>query len=293
MYETSRLPFLFNLNLSGRTKMPSQSPRPKPNPVETSPLLQSNQQNTTNTMPNTNTPKQKTSVNTDVDKTTDTTTPAPSGHRLIHPSTDYSWTAPAGLPVRGADDESLLIFRRAVGINSDRATTFADGETLEKGRRHAVGIYLSVIQHQKRKRITHHTFGVLLYVCHFLQIVLAAVLTALGPNAKNYEVVITILGAVNTVTAGVLAVLKGSGVIERLSKDEVEFKKLQDWIEETESLLSVGILGRNRKEVGMLVEVTFKKYNACFGQSFEIMSSSDFSAMRSSGQGKNTASAER
>lgn len=271
--------------------MSSQPPKSQPSPVERSPLLQAKQPNTTDTMPNTQ--KQKPPINTDVGKTTDKTTPAPSGHRLIHATTDYSWTSPAGLPVRGPDDESLLIFRRAVGINSDRATTFTDSETMEKGRRHAVGIYRSVIQHQRKKRITHHIFGILLYVCHFLQIVLAAVLTALGPNAKNYEIAITILGAVNTVTAGVLAVLKGSGAIERLSKDEIEFKKLQDWIEETESMLSVGILGKSRKEVGMLVEVTFHKYNACFGQSFEVMSSSDFSSARNSGTGNTTAAAER
>lgn len=221
-------------------------------------------------------PENPSKVNTDI-KTADKTTPAPSAHPLAKAATNYSWTSPAGLPLRDTNDESLLIFRRAVGINSDRASTFTDQETLEKGRRHAVGIYRSVIQSQKSKRFTHHTLGILLYTCHFLQIVLAAVLTALGPNAKNYEVVITVLGAVNTVIAGVLAVLKGSGMIERLAKDEVEFKKLQDWIEETESLLSVGIVGRNRREVGVLVEVAFKKYNACFGQSYEIMSSSDVS----------------
>lgn len=171
-------------------------------------------------------------------------------------------------------DENLLIFRRAVGINSDRAATFQDPESLEQGRRHAVGIYRAVLAQRRKKAKTHHALGATLYVFHFLQIILAAVLTALGPNAKDYEVPITVLGAINTVTAGVIAVFRG-GMIERLAKDEVEFKKVQDWIEETESLLAVGIIGRNRKEVGILVEVAFKKYNACFGQAYEIMSSSE------------------
>lgn len=192
-----------------------------------------------------------------------------------HVSTDLSWSYPVGLHLRDVNDENLLIFRRAVGINSDRAATFTDPESLEKGRRRAVGIYRSVLAQRRRKARTHHALGAVLYCMHFLQIVLAAVLTALGPNAKRYEVPITVLGAVNTVTAGVLAVFKGSGMIERLARDEVEFKKVQDWIEETEALLAVGIVGRNRKEVGVLVEVAFKKYNACFGQAYEIMSSSD------------------
>lgn len=33
-------------------------------------------------------------------------------------------------------------------------------------------------------------------------------------------------------------------------------------IEQTEALLAVGVIGRNRKEVGLLVQVAFKKYNA-------------------------------
>jgi hypothetical protein len=33
-------------------------------------------------------------------------------------------------------------------------------------------------------------------------------------------------------------------------------------IEQTEALLAVGVIGRDRKEVGVLVETAFKKYNA-------------------------------
>lgn len=266
------------------------SPQPsdaQPNHTETSPLLLHKQASATaGTM--SMVPDQPPKVNTDVKKTNKATEP-PATTSIAKAATDYSWTTPVGLPVRDADDESLLIFRRAVGINSDRATTFTDSETLEKGRRQAIGIYRSVIQHQRSKRTMHHTLGFILYASHFLQIVLAATLTALGPNAKNYEIEITVLGAVNTVIAGVLAVLKGSGMIERLAKDEVAFKKLQDWIEETESLLSVGIIARNRKEVGVLVEVAFKKYNACFGHSYEIMSSSNITGSRDeTRQGENS-----
>jgi hypothetical protein len=35
-----------------------------------------------------------------------------------------------------------------------------------------------------------------------------------------------------------------------------------DRIEQTEALLAVGIIGRDRKEVGVLVQTAFKKYNA-------------------------------
>ena len=35
-----------------------------------------------------------------------------------------------------------------------------------------------------------------------------------------------------------------------------------DRIEQAEALLSVGVIGRDRKEVGFLVQTAFKKYNA-------------------------------
>lgn len=184
--------------------------------------------------------------------------------------TNLSWSTPAGLAPRGQNDESLIIFRRALGINSDRATS-TDGGSLEEGRKKAVGIYGTVLREQKSKRLAHHTLSIILYMCYFSQIVIGAVLTALGPNARDYELPITILGAANTILAGILALLKGQGLPEGWRKDEVNFRKLQDWIEETEALLAVGIVGRNRKEVGVLVEVAFKKYNACFGQSYEVL----------------------
>lgn len=261
-----------------------------PKPVETSPLLSSASQPGATDAPAQQPPQQPPPVNTDVQ-------PAKNGNnsnsktpiqQLPKVDTDLSWGTPAGLRMRDNNDDGqvLLIFRRAVGINSDRASTFTDSETLEKGRRHAVGVYRHVIEQQRRKKLLHHTLGVILYVSHFIQIIVAAVLTALGPNAKNYEVPITVLGGVNTVVAGVLAILKGSGVIERLSKDEVEFAKLKDWIEETEAMISVGILGRSRKDVGVLVEQAFRKYNACFGQAYEVMSSSNIQGLSDSREGE-------
>jgi hypothetical protein len=174
--------------------------------------------------------------------------------------TNSSWPNPAGLPMRGPNDENLIIFRRALGINFHMQTS--DNCTLEEGRKTAIGIYKAVIREQSTKKYQHMALNILLYTCHFAQIVFGAVLTALGPSAADHSLVITILGAANTVIAGLLALIKGQGLPERLRKDEVEFRKLQDWIEETEALLAVGIIGRDRKEVGLLVEIAFKKYNA-------------------------------
>ncbi|KAI5926272.1 hypothetical protein F4810DRAFT_588334 [Camillea tinctor] len=188
-----------------------------------------------------------------------TPTPAPvPGPRKS--DTALSWGTPAGLAIRSNNDENLVIFRKALGINYHHDT--ADGCTLEEGRQSAIGIYRSVIEAQTKLYIQHAVLQAFLYLCYFAQIIIGAALTALGPTASRYEVVITVLGAANTVLAGVLALIKGSGQPQKLGKDRIGFRRLQDWIEETEALLAVGVIGRNRKEVGLLVESAFKRYNA-------------------------------
>jgi hypothetical protein len=132
---------------------------------------------------------------------------------------------------------------------------------MEEGRKKAVGIYRAVISAKKSKSRQFYFLSTFTLLCHFGQIIVGAALTALGPLASDHTTIITFLGAFNTVIAGMLALISGQGLPDRIKKDQIGFRKIQDWIEETESLLSVGIIGRNRKEVGLLVEEAFKKYN--------------------------------
>ncbi|KAI1302513.1 hypothetical protein F5Y03DRAFT_210628 [Xylaria venustula] len=185
--------------------------------------------------------------------------PNPSPPRKA--DTTLSWGTPAGLPIPSNNNENLLIFRKALGINMHRDVTDDNG-TLEEGRKSAIGIYRNVITTQTRLHIQHALLTAFLYLVYFAQIIIGAALTALGATAARYERVITILGAFNTVLAGVLALIKGSGQPQKLGKDRIGYRRLQDWIEETEALLAVGVIGRNRKEVGLLVESAFKRYNA-------------------------------
>lgn len=182
-------------------------------------------------------------------------------HSIHKADTNLSWGDPAGLPMRGTNDENLVIFRRAIGINSGLAGE-SDPRSLEEGRKRAVGMYAATMKAQREKRVKHALIDFLLYASHLAQILIGATLTAFGPSAGKHAILITVLGAINTVIAGVLALIKGQGLPERLRHDQAEFRKLQDWIEQTEALLAVGVIGRNRKEVGLLVQVAFKKYNA-------------------------------
>lgn len=193
------------------------------------------------------------------------TEPAEAPPKLPKTDTQGSgWGDPVGDSERAASDERLAMFRRALGINAGLPTDDGSrsGPTLEEGRRTATGIYRQVLREQRAKAIQHHILAALLYACHFAQIIIGAVLTALGPSAAAHSVAITLLGAANTVVAGVLALIKGQGLPERLRHDEVEFRRIQDWIEETEALIAAGVVGRDRHEVGRLVELAFKKYNA-------------------------------
>lgn len=176
-----------------------------------------------------------------------------------------TWSDPLGRPARDDNDEHLLMFRRAVGIHSD----------LDRGIEHdaqpgSVGIYRSIVEQERKKRMMHHTLSGMVWGCHGVQIVLGATMTCLGLSTNEYPVTITILGAINTVTASFLALVKGKGITEKLGQTEADFRTLKVWIEETESLLALGIIGGDRKEVGLLIETAFRKYNAAFGRSFDI-----------------------
>lgn len=155
-----------------------------------------------------------------------------------------------------------MIFRRAVGINSDLAPKVKLPGAAEQGLKQPTGMYRSVIAEKDKRKRQYLLMSWILNFIHFAQVVIGATLTALGPNASRYTVAITILGATNTVIAGMLALLKGSGLPERLHKDATEFRRLQEWIEETEALIATGINGRDRKEIGVLVQSAFRKYNS-------------------------------
>ncbi|KAI1436274.1 hypothetical protein GGR50DRAFT_651433 [Xylaria sp. CBS 124048] len=226
-----------------------------------SPLLASSPSLTSST--NSQSPNAATA--TSVPRTKETIPPSPTGTNAPPPprkaDTRYSWGAPAGLGIRTDNDENLLIFRRALGINASHPDPSSTC-TLEEGRKAATGVYRNVIRTQQHKRIKYLVLETFLYVVYFAQIIIGAALTALGATASNFQTAITVLGVLNTVLAGILALIKGSGQPQRLSKDRIAFRRLQDWIEETEALLAVGVIGRNRREVGLLVESAFKRYNA-------------------------------
>jgi hypothetical protein len=153
------------------------------------------------------------------------------------------------------------MFRKAFGINLT-ATTSTDASKLEHGHKTAVGYYRDVISSQESKKWQYRGLSFLIYVCHFSQILIGASLTALGPDSGAHSVAITTLAAVNTGVAGILALLKGQGLPERFKKDQDEYRKVQQWIEETDKQLELGIIGKDKRDVGQLIQLGLRKYNA-------------------------------
>lgn len=88
------------------------------------------------------------------------------------------WATPAGLHIPNRNDENLVIFRRAVGINSTLAGS-RDPKSLEEGRKKATGIYAMALAEVRRKKWMYHLLALLINVCHVAQIIIGASLTAL------------------------------------------------------------------------------------------------------------------
>jgi hypothetical protein len=156
------------------------------------------------------------------------------------------------------DDDNLTKFRKAIGININETGT----QDVESARKGARGLYAQIIRLRRSKSRQYHFIEWIYYLAIGANIIIGATLASLGPLSKLHPTAITILGVVNTSTAGVLALLKGQGLPDRLRKDEYEIRKVQDFIEETDIRLAV--MPRDAfttEELDQVVQQVFEKYN--------------------------------
>ncbi|TVY38271.1 hypothetical protein LSUB1_G002280, partial [Lachnellula subtilissima] len=162
-----------------------------------------------------------------------------------------------------SSSSKLTIFRSAIGINVSIPNDDGGGD-LEAARKSAIGLYAQVLSLARWRSRQYVAVETLYYTALGLQILIGA---SLGPLSKlhTYNVTITVLGVVNAATAGLLALLKGQGLPDRLRKDEFEMVKVRDFIEEVDGRLSVegrdGDAGGDaRKEVEELVAKVWDLY---------------------------------
>ncbi|KAK9770026.1 hypothetical protein SCAR479_13285 [Seiridium cardinale] len=124
---------------------------------------------------------------------------------------------------------SLTMFRLMLGITSSPHLGFAQQNRPAPN----IGIYARVVYAEQKSKDSFKIFSLLINCCYFLQIVVAAAVTALGAASANHNA-ITAFGAINTIMAGLLTFLKGSGLPARYKYYGNEWKKLREFIEAKE-----------------------------------------------------------
>jgi hypothetical protein len=134
-------------------------------------------------------------------------------------------------------DDQLNLFRHLTGITSHPSMShthshFGGGSG---GGRAApnLGIYNRVVHNEQEAKRGYKRFSWLINCCLGLQIVVAAALTAMGAAGASHSAV-TVFGAINTVIAGLLTFLKGSGLPNRLKYYQAEWKRVREFIEQRE-----------------------------------------------------------
>ncbi|KAE8371868.1 hypothetical protein BDV26DRAFT_275238 [Aspergillus bertholletiae] len=126
--------------------------------------------------------------------------------------------------------DKLLVFRALTGIDSVPTLN-----TLHHYNRTApnVGIYARVVQAEQFTAKRYRFYSILINTCLAVQIVVAASLTALGAASGPHSAV-TAFGAINTIMAGILTYLKGSGLPDRLKHYQNEWRNIREYIEQRE-----------------------------------------------------------
>ena len=120
----------------------------------------------------------------------------------------------------------LQKFQNLVGIQSIR--TAIPGRPAPNP-----GIYKRTVDEESSVRFQFSLTTYIVNVFFMLQIIVGAALTALGA-AKGPPAVVTLLGAINTIVAGVLTYLKGQGLPTRLEQYLHLLRTLREHIEERE-----------------------------------------------------------
>ncbi|KAI5927559.1 hypothetical protein F4810DRAFT_269942 [Camillea tinctor] len=144
-----------------------------------------------------------------------------------------SHMAAPGRPPYVSAEDPLTLFRLMLGITTSPYLGFT--ETGPRGTRPAanIGIYARVVHSEQKAKDSFKVFSIVINACYFLQIVVAASLTAMGAAGSASQGV-TAFGAINTVIAGFLTFLKGSGLPGRLKYYGNEWKKIREFIEQRE-----------------------------------------------------------
>ncbi|KAI0417931.1 hypothetical protein F5X98DRAFT_339186 [Xylaria grammica] len=155
------------------------------------------------------------------------------------------------------DEDPLTFFRLMLGIQTTPYLGFTLSSPLGTRPAANIGLYARIVHSEQKAKDSFKVFSVVINGCYFLQIVIAAALTALGA-ARASSGAVTAFGALNTVIAGFLTFLKGSGLPGRLKYYGNEWKKIREFIEQRErDFMRSG----HNLDVYEVIETVEKMYN--------------------------------
>lgn len=120
------------------------------------------------------------------------------------------------------------------------------------------GLYKDVVYHRVRCFYFFHAASIIRWGLMVLQLLVGATLTAIGSLSFREGTTITVLGAVNTATAGFLALLHNSGLPDRYRNDMVGFDEVEDHIRQ---LLDTGIAPAD-KTIDQILAECFEMYRS-------------------------------
>lgn len=155
---------------------------------------------------------------------------------IVDSKTEASSPRPLQRQFTVHDTEKLKTFRLMVGIQPKHPSTarsLSSVLTFDGRSAPNVGIYNRVAKREKDARRGYFMSALLINGCLGIQVAVAAALTAMGAANSNNKA-ITAFGAINTIIAGLLTYLKGSGLPNRLRYFEDEWKRVREFIEQRE-----------------------------------------------------------
>lgn len=155
-------------------------------------------------------------------------------------------------------NDKLLTFRSLTGIDTVPALS-----STGHARRAApnIGIYPRVIEAEQKAAQNYRIFHIAINFCLGAQIIVAAALTAIGA-ANGSRHAVTGLGAMNTIMAGILTYLKGSGLPDRYKSHETQWREIREHIEQRERELCLIDCTLDAQEEVVIVEEMYNQAKA-------------------------------
>ncbi|KAM0350203.1 hypothetical protein ACHAPU_003368 [Fusarium lateritium] len=156
---------------------------------------------------------------------------------------------------RSLSPTEWLFFARGVGglQDAEQNTAIHPTSQLWPPKGLPPGLYRDAVYRRTMSFYSFKFASAIRWIVLILQLIIGASLTALGGwSARDGDgTPITVLGASNTVIAGLLALLHNSGVPDRYRNDKAEFERVEDHIRE---LLVTGLVREDKSVNEALAE---------------------------------------